>query len=280
MYSSDNSSMLGRRLGIALTIVFIAILLGGCSGRSRRFEPRVEAHLVRAEKHVATGRLDRAEKEISAAITSTRHKADVYLQAIGTIGSSIGPGATYARLQFASLIRELIAESDAKRLDRPLTSAEMRYLLLAYGTVSHELVRRDDAFWALERAIKLWPKDAEISNTLGYLYAEYDVNLQQALRLTKQAVAADPKNAAYIDSLGWVYYRLGRYKDAARELEKAVRFMPNHPDLRYHLGMAHLELGRKAEARVEFTKALACDSSHVGASGQLNSLRPAPAKKR
>lgn len=236
-------------------------------------ETRVKQKLRRAQHHLAAARVGAAEKEIRDAIKLTKHKTDVYLAAVEInyiARASAGIAATRLAADFAG---ELIDRSDRKLLDRTLTSQELRNILQAYGTISFDLQRRNESFRALERAVKLWPDNPVLANDLGYLYAEADTNLDKALQLTRRAVKSSPRNGMYIDSLGWVYYKLGRRKEAVRELRRAVRLMPDDPDLRYHLGMAYIADGRSQEAEVEFTKAVACDGFHSGAREQLRKLK-------
>ena len=66
------------------------------------------------------------------------------------------------------------------------------------------------------------PKHAESYNYIGYMYAEKGTNLTEAIELIQQALALEPENGYFIDSLGWAYYQQGRYPEALRELKRAV----------------------------------------------------------
>ena len=68
--------------------------------------------------------------------------------------------------------------------------------------------------------------------------------------MLQRAVELSPRDGMIIDSLGWAYYRLGRYDDAVRELEKAVELKPGDPVINDHLGDAYWKVGRKLEAQV------------------------------
>jgi tetratricopeptide (TPR) repeat protein len=65
-----------------------------------------------------------------------------------------------------------------------------------------------------------------------------------------------------IDSLGWAYYRMGRYDDAVRELEKAVELKPGDPTINDHLGDAYWKVGRKLEAKFQWDHAKTSDPEH------------------
>jgi tetratricopeptide (TPR) repeat protein len=65
-----------------------------------------------------------------------------------------------------------------------------------------------------------------------------------------------------IDSLGWAYYRMGRYEDAVRELEKAVELKPGDATINDHLGDAYWKVGRKLEAKFQWDHAKNSDPEH------------------
>ena len=81
----------------------------------------------------------------------------------------------------------------------------------------------------LEQVLDEYPDDPGALNDLGYLWADEKKQLPRALTMIQQAVAAEPENAAYRDSLGWAYYRLGKNDEALVELKKAIALDEN-PD--------------------------------------------------
>ena len=72
----------------------------------------------------------------------------------------------------------------------------------------------------------------------------------------RRAVAADPDNGAYIDSLGWVFYQMGRYQEALVQLQRAARLVPDDGTIQEHLGDVYLSLGRRLEAAEAYRRAL------------------------
>lgn len=109
----------------------------------------------------------------------------------------------------------------------------------------------------LEELFQERPDDPGVNNDLGYLYADQNKNLEQALTMIELAVAAEPDNRAYLDSLGWVLYRLERYEEALEALVKA-NSDPDFQDatLQEHLGDVYEALGRTDESREQWRKAL------------------------
>jgi tetratricopeptide (TPR) repeat protein len=108
----------------------------------------------------------------------------------------------------------------------------------------------------LEQVLDEFPDDIGALNDLGYLWADQGKYLQRALDMVRRAVAGDPDNTAYRDSLGWALYRLGRYPEAVQELEKAAA--GDDPDgvILDHLGDAYLRADRRADALAAWRRAL------------------------
>jgi predicted Zn-dependent protease len=102
-----------------------------------------------------------------------------------------------------------------------------------------------------------FPGDVSALNDLGYLWAERGQHLHRALAMTHQAVAAEPKNRAYRDSLGWAYYQLGRYAEAVRELRLAAADDTADGVVLDHLGDAESRYGRADAASAAWQRAAA-----------------------
>lgn len=104
-------------------------------------------------------------------------------------------------------------------------------------------------------ALKLQPDQPQVLNYLGYSWVDMDMNLQEGLRMIQKAVDLRPNDGYIVDSLGWAYYRLGRYDDAVREMERAVSLRPDDPVLNDHLGDVYWRVGRRLEATFQWTHA-------------------------
>lgn len=107
------------------------------------------------------------------------------------------------------------------------------------------------------RALTLEPNRPEVLNYLGYSLVDRNEKLEEGLDLIRKAVDARPDAGFIVDSLGWAYYRLGRYDEAVRELERAIALMPEDPTVNDHLGDAYWKVGRKLEAEYQWNAALA-----------------------
>ncbi|MCK8483432.1 tetratricopeptide repeat protein [Aliiroseovarius sp. S2029] len=106
------------------------------------------------------------------------------------------------------------------------------------------------------KALELSPDEPNVLNYLGYTYVERQENLDEALDMIERAVAVRPDSGYIVDSLGWVFFRLGRYDEAVETMERAVELVPVDPILNDHLGDTYWAVGRKREARFQWSRAL------------------------
>jgi len=107
----------------------------------------------------------------------------------------------------------------------------------------------------LKKALELNPDQPHVMNYLGYSWVDQGVNLDQGLDLIRKAVSLRPDDGPIVDSLGWAYYRLGRYEESVGELERAVELMPQDPVINDHLGDAYWKVGRRLEAGFQWNHA-------------------------
>jgi tetratricopeptide (TPR) repeat protein len=114
-----------------------------------------------------------------------------------------------------------------------------------------------------QRCLRIDPNAAEVQNYLGYMWAEHDMNLEQARDLIEKAVKSEPKNAAFLDSLGWVLFKLKQPKEALEYVLQAVDLSKDEPDatLYDHLGDIYQTLNQPEKAREAWTRSLALEPS-------------------
>ncbi|MCU4652543.1 tetratricopeptide repeat protein [Roseibacterium sp. SDUM158016] len=108
-------------------------------------------------------------------------------------------------------------------------------------------------------ALELNPGQPQVLNYLGYSLVEQRRNLDEALGMIEQAVAAEPESGYIVDSLAWVYYRLGRFDEAVEPMERAVELLPTDPIVNDHLGDVYWMVGRHREARFQWERALSLE---------------------
>jgi tetratricopeptide (TPR) repeat protein len=105
-------------------------------------------------------------------------------------------------------------------------------------------------------ALKLYPDQPLVLNYLGYSLLEQGTDYDQALDMIQRAVKGEPDDGYITDSLGWAYYRLGRYDDAVAPMLRAVELTPDDPVINDHLGDVLWKVGREREAEFQWRRAL------------------------
>lgn len=106
------------------------------------------------------------------------------------------------------------------------------------------------------KALELFPDQPNVLNYLGYSWVDMNINLDDGLNMIRKAVELRPQDGYIIDSLGWAYYRLGRYEDAVSELERAIEKKAEDPTINDHLGDAYWRIGRRLEATFQWSHAV------------------------
>ena len=165
-------------------------------------------------------------------------------------------GGVYASQENFRAAADLYERAVA-RIDEP-TRAEWN-IFYQRGIAHERLKEWDKAEPNFQKALELYPDQPQVLNYLGYSWVDMNINLDEGLKLIQRAVDLRPSDGYIVDSLGWAFYRLGRYDDAVRELERAVGLMPADPVLNDHLGDAYWRVGRTLEAGFQWNHALALD---------------------
>ena len=122
---------------------------------------------------------------------------------------------------------------------------------------------RSDDFAGMEadfrKALELNPNQPDVLNYLGYSLVEQKIKLDEALGMIETAVAERPDSGYITDSLGWIFYRLGRFEEAVAPMERAVSLLPVDPIVNDHLGDVYWKVGRIREAEFQWKRALSFD---------------------
>ncbi|MDF1591353.1 MAG: tetratricopeptide repeat protein [Desulfobacterales bacterium] len=124
------------------------------------------------------------------------------------------------------------------------------------GVVYDKWNRKDASIDAMKQVIRLDPQNANALNYLGYTYADLGRNLDEAEHLIKEALKYKPDDGYITDSLGWVYFKKGRIKEALLYLEKAVSLVPDDPIILEHLGDAYLKANQHDKALEYYQRSL------------------------
>ncbi len=124
-----------------------------------------------------------------------------------------------------------------------------RDIVFAQAASLERLDRFDEAEGVFLELLESDPEDANAANYLGYLWADRAVRLDEALDLVTRAVEVEPENPAYLDSLGWVHYRLGSFDQAEFWLRRAIELNEDDGTLLAHLGEVLVANGEVEEGR-------------------------------
>jgi len=222
-------------------------------------------------------------------------KVDKAVAALGKIGPA-SPLYWQARLRAATLdaqndnidsavkrLKVLIAEKP-DRLDAALTLADLlrskeRFsdAVAAYDTAIARIKQPDERYWSvyfgrgivlervkqwpkaeadMKKALELSPEQPYVLNYLGYSWIDQGEHLDDGMKMLKRASELRPDDGAVTDSVGWAYYRLGKFDDAVTWLERASEQKSDDATVVEHLGDAYWHVGRQREARFEWLRAL------------------------
>lgn len=124
------------------------------------------------------------------------------------------------------------------------TEPESIPVLFQLGAALERAGSFEESEKVFEQLLTLEKEHAPTLNYLGYMWADSGVNLERSAEMIEKAVAADPRNGAYLDSLGWVYFRLGRLDLAEKYLIEAAEIVPDDPTVQEHLGDLYSKLGQ------------------------------------
>ena len=168
-------------------------------------------------------------------------------------------------------LKEAAAELKAMLAGEP-ERIEWRYLLSGFLTEMGDTVGAEKELLGI---LQKRPDHAPSNNDLGYLWADRGVNLAKAERMVRDALKAEPKSAAYMDSLGWVLYKRGRMAEALKTLEEAARGSPELDAVIWdHLGDTYWRLSRRDDAAQAWAKAvdIAKARGHEANDGKLEHI--------
>lgn len=142
------------------------------------------------------------------------------------------------------------AEATASRPDQKL------YVYFLRGTLADREKNYEVAEAQFEKALAIDGQNATVLNYLGYMNTERGVKLSESLEQIRKAVDLDPQNYAFLDSLGWVYFKLGRYPEALQNLQKAVERSSSDPAVHDHLGQTYEKSGKLKQAVMQWERSM------------------------
>lgn len=208
----------------------------------RDFPESRELKVARASVLAVTGDVREAVNLLTPLLQNTEEDREIWL-AVAQVALR---GRDFPRAGEALAKAESLSKSDL----------EKSYVQFLYGSMWERQERFEPATEAFRKALGFNPNSAGAMNYLGYMFADRGVNLDEAVRLIQQALEIEPENGAYLDSLGWAYFKLDNWELAERYLLRAVERVRTDPTLREHLGDVYSKTGRIPEAQGEWQAAL------------------------
>ena len=130
-------------------------------------------------------------------------------------------------------------------------------LIFNLASVFERLNQTAAAEEQFKRVLAENPEHAAALNYLGYMLADRELRLEEALGYIERALAQDPHNGAYLDSLGWVYFKLNRFELAEKNLKQAIQINDGDPTILEHLGDLYLRLGDQPRALSYYRRSVA-----------------------
>lgn len=124
------------------------------------------------------------------------------------------------------------------------------------GDTYHLLNNTEKAFEAYDRVLRTNPDNIYVLNNYAYYLSLENKDLERALQMSSKTIKAEPKNPTYLDTYAWVLYKLGRYEDALKYMNKVFKYEKNPQGINYeHLGDIYYQLGDTKNAVKNWKKA-------------------------
>jgi len=198
--------------------------------------------MVLASQLADSGQPEVGLQQVKSLLTGKPEDREVY----------IALAQMHSRLKRWSEAEEAISKAD-QLSTKP---DDKQYTNFVKGSIYERQKKYDQAETQFKQILAADPQNAMTLNYFGYMLADRGVRLDEALGYIKKAVELEPANGAYLDSLGWAYFKLGKYDLAEENLNKAIQHTPNDPTVQDHLGDVYQKTGRLRLAAAHWERAL------------------------
>ncbi len=257
---TNDATLAASLLQLALYLTpdadFPAMALGNILEGMRQHEAAIEVYNT-IPKNAPLYREAQVQQALNLNVLERNEEAIKALESLlaedpSDVQVALALGNVHRQLEDFAKAAEVYSES----IDDFGTVPEEFWTLYYYRGIANE--RTDN--WAgaeadFRKALELSPEHPLVLNYLGYSYIDRGENLDEAVGMVQRAVEQRPDDGYIVDSLGWAYYRLGRYEDAVEQLERAVALRAGDPVINDHLGDAYWKVGRKLEAMFQWNHA-------------------------
>jgi tetratricopeptide (TPR) repeat protein len=208
------------------------------------------------------GQGDKAVDLLKSAIAADPAKFDYYLHLAGI----------YEGLQRYHDALDVLLRVESKFA----TEARLHFRL---GILYDKIGDKEQLISRMRRVLAITPADPQALNYLGFTYVEMGENLDEALKLLKEATALRPDDGFILDSLGWAYYKLKNYDDAVTYLKRAAKLVDDDPTILDHLGDAYLAVRDYANALATYKTLQKLEPGRKDLSEKLKKIRAESAEK-
>ncbi len=188
------------------------------------------------------GQTDEAVKVLRSQLTRSEADRDIYLN----IAQVYERGRHYKEAEEAAQTAEAIPGEPREN--------EMVWFLL--GAIYERQKFYDRAETEFQKALHVNPRNAPVLNYYGYMLGDLGIRLDEAEALVQRALKEEPHSGAYLDSLGWIYFRENKLTEAEATLRKAVQRESHDATIRSHLADVYAKSGRSDLAAIEWEKSL------------------------
>ena len=177
----------------------------------------------------------------------------------------MNPGDLNALSGYGIVLSQLIENKEAaKYLNNAVALAPDNVDLLGtLGLVYNNMHNDAMSDSIYQKALDIDSTNALVNNNFAYSLSERGIRLDDALRMIKIAISADSANSSYLDTMGWVYFKLGKYDLAKVYIEKAIHNGGESSTMLDHLGDVEFKTGNKKHAKVLWEKAYKLDASNA-----------------
>ena len=209
-----------------------------------------ELRMVLDAQLADTGDPEKPLADVRSLLKGTPEDREVYLRL----------AIMYTRLKRWSQAEEALDKSEQLSTKRE----DKEYVYFLRGSTYEREKKYDEAETEFKRILVANPQSAATLNYLGYMNVDRDVRLEESLGYIKQAVSLEPTNGSYLDSLGWAYFKLGKFDLAEENLAKASLRMSSDPTVQDHLGDLYQKTGRLKLAAAHWERAVEEWSKTIG----------------
>jgi tetratricopeptide (TPR) repeat protein len=216
--------------------------LGELDAALKKYPNERELQILRAYVVGESGRVEEAVKQLQGLMNKTPADRELYL--------------SIANVYIQAKQFEEAEESVNMALASASKPEEQEYPRFLLGSIYERQKKYELAEEQFKKVLAADPLNASAANYLGYMLADRGVRLEESVKYIQKALQLDPNNGAYLDSLGWAYYKMDRADLAEPHLEKAARLMSDDPTILEHLGRVYLRMGKDTQAEQEWERAL------------------------